>query len=75
MENSYDNNGFMIVRENYCCDHFEPDEGALVPMKECWCCKLARFDAEIHELNSKSVGICQYEGNRCEVVESSEVSL
>lgn len=56
-------NGHMVVRENYCCDHFEPDDDALVPMKECWCCKWSKFDTEIHELDKKSVGICQYEGN------------
>ena len=56
-------NGHMVVRENDCCDHFEPDDDALVPMKECWCCKWSKFDTEIHELDKKSVGICQYEGN------------
>ena len=61
-DNIYEN-GYLVVRENYCCDHFEPDDDALVPMKECWCCKWATFNTEIHELDKKSVGICRYEGN------------
>lgn len=63
MKDSTYENGYMVVRENYCCDHYEPDDGALVPMRECWCCKWASFDTEVHELDKKSVGICRYEGN------------
>ena len=56
----------MIVKEHFCCDHYEPDDGALVPMKECWCCKWAKFDTDVHELSAE--GICQYAGNMEEVV-------
>ncbi len=68
MDNGFNADGFMLVRENHLCEHFEPDDGALVPMRECWCCKWSKFDTEIHELNCESVGICHYEGNKAEVV-------
>ncbi len=63
MADNYNEDGYMIVRENHCCDHFEPDYSVLVPMKECWCCKWASFDTEVHDLEHKSVGVCHYEGN------------
>ena len=63
MEKKYNSDGFLIVRENHCCEHWEPDDGALVPMKECWCCKWARFNKEEIKLSSESVGICCYKGN------------
>ena len=68
MGNKFDDMGFLIVRENYCCEHYEPDDGALVPMRECWCCKWSQFDTEINELHNETKGICRYEGNREEVV-------
>ena len=68
MGNKYNESGLMVVNENHCCEHYEPDDGALVPMKECWCCKWSRFETETHELNSESVGICHYEGNKEVVV-------
>ena len=64
MENKYNEDGYLVVRENYCCEHWEPDDGALVPMRECWCCKWSKFNAEESRLISESIGICIYEGNR-----------
>ena len=68
MKDRFDENGFMVVKENFCCEHFEPDEGALVPMKECWCCKWSKFNTDVHELSKETMGICKYVGNMEEVV-------
>ena len=67
MEMKFNEVGYLSVRENHCCDHYEPDDGALVPMRECWCCKWSRFTAENNGLNSESVGVCCYKGNMKEV--------
>lgn len=63
MEKKYNKEGFLIVRENHCCEHYEPDAGALVPMRECWCCKWARFSNDNYELTKESIGVCSYLGN------------
>ena len=68
MKSEFDENGFMVVKENFCCEHYEPDDGALVPMRECWCCKWAKFDTDVHELSTETTGICKYAGNMEEVV-------
>ncbi len=68
MGNRFDENGFMVVKENHCCEHFEPDAKALVPMKECWCCKWSKFSTDVHELGSETYGICKYEGNMEEAI-------
>ncbi len=59
----FDEGGYLIVKENSYCEHWEPDDGALVPMKECWCCKWSRFRAEDQNLASESIGVCSYLGN------------
>lgn len=64
MDHIYNNEGYLLVRENHYCEHWEPDDGALVPMKECWCCKWARFSADSGDLHSESVGVCCYSGNK-----------
>ncbi len=64
----YDATGLMIVREDYCCEHFEPDDGALVPMKECWCCKWSNFRADSKDSASESYSVCNYIGNMKEAV-------
>ncbi|SCY56979.1 hypothetical protein [Butyrivibrio sp. INlla14] len=64
MDHKYNNEGYLLVRENHYCEHWEPDDGALVPMKECWCCKWARFSADSGNLHSESVGVCCYSGNK-----------
>lgn len=64
----YDATGLMIVREDYCCEHFEPDDGALVPMKECWCCKWSNFRADSKDSSSESYSVCNYIGNMKEAV-------
>ena len=64
MDHIYNNEGYLIVRENHYCEHWEPDDGALVPMKECWCCKWARFSADSGNLHNESVGVCCYSGNK-----------
>ena len=64
----YDSTGLMIVKEDYCCEHYEPDDGALVPMKECWCCKWGGFRADGKESASDSYSVCNYIGNMKEAV-------
>ena len=67
MEIKYNEVGKMIVTENHCCEHWEPDDGALVPMKECWCCRWSEFRADNSSLSSDGVGVCNYSGNRVEL--------
>lgn len=69
MDRRYNTDGNLIVREDYCCEHWEPDDGALVPMKECWCCKWSRFSAEGFSLHSESEGICCYSGNKADITD------
>ena len=69
MDRRYNTDGYLVVRENHCCEHWEPDDGALVPMKECWCCKWSKFKAETGNLHSESVGVCCYSGNKAEITE------
>lgn len=57
----FDEKGHMIVGENYCCEHWEPDDEALVPMKECWCCKWSSFETE--DGGPIGQGACGYVGN------------
>lgn len=64
MDHIYNTEGYLLVRENQCCEHWEPDDGALIPMKECWCCKWANFSSESSNLHSESVGTCCYSGNK-----------
>ncbi|MBQ9589392.1 MAG: hypothetical protein IJR29_04330 [Butyrivibrio sp.] len=66
MEKRYNEEGFLIVRENHCCEHYEPDARALVPMRECWCCKWSRFSNENNEFTKESIGVCSYSGNSVE---------
>ena len=51
------------IKENSCCEHFEPDDDTLVPMKECWCCKWSKFRADNQNLSIESIGVCNYFGN------------
>jgi hypothetical protein len=64
----YDEMGLLIVKEDFCCEHFEPDDGALVPMKECWSCKWSNFRAENKNATSESYSVCNYVGNAKEAV-------
>ena len=64
----YNETGLMIVKESYCCEHFEPDDGALVPMRECWCCKWSNFRAEGGDGSFDSYSVCNYVGNSKEAV-------
>ena len=64
----YDEMGLLFVKEDFCCEHFEPDDGALVPMKECWCCKWSNFRAETKDASSESYSVCNYVGNTKEAV-------
>lgn len=67
-ENMYDECGLLIVKENHYCEHWEPDDGALVPMKECWCCKWSNFRNEIKNSSSECFSVCNYVGNAKEAV-------
>ena len=64
----YDDMGLLVVQENHCCEHFEPDDGALVPMKECWCCKWSNFRADSKGSTCGSYSVCNYVGNAKEAV-------
>ena len=64
----YDATGLMIVKEDYFCEHLEPDDEALVPMKECWCCKWSNFRAESKDSASECYSVCNYIGNMKEAV-------
>ncbi len=64
----YNEMGLLIVQEDHCCDHFEPDDGALVPMKECWCCKWSDFRSDSREDAFGSCSVCNYIGNAKEAV-------
>lgn len=69
MENRiYNEAGLLIVKENHCCEHFEPDDGVLVPMKECWCCKWANFRVGNNEYSGDCYSVCNYVGNAKEAV-------
>ena len=59
----YDASGLLVVKEDFCCEHFEPDDGVLVPMKECWCCKWGGFRADSKGSSSDSYSVCNYVGN------------
>ncbi|WP_026652536.1 hypothetical protein [Butyrivibrio proteoclasticus] len=63
---AYDENGLLIVNESHCCEHFEPDNGALVPMRECWCCKWSNFRKAGETDNLGGYSICNYVGNKKE---------
>ena len=43
----YNNEGYKIVSEGDFCEHWEPEHGTLVPMKECWCCKWSDFRSNL----------------------------
>jgi hypothetical protein len=60
---TYNEKGLLIVKENHCCEHFEPDDGALVPMRECWCCKWSNFRLENKSGVSETISVCNYAGN------------
>ena len=62
----YDETGLMIVKESYCCEHFEPDDGALVPMRECWCCKWSNFRTDDGKDSFEGYSVCRYIGNNKE---------
>lgn len=64
----YNECGLMIVKEDYCCEHWEPDDGALVPMRECWCCKWSNFRLENINGGAENLSVCNYEGNRKAIV-------
>ena len=65
MDCVYNRDGCLVVRENHCCEHWEPDDGALVPMRECWCCKWSEFKTDGNSnLHSESLGVCCYSGNK-----------
>lgn len=69
MENlMYNDVGMMVVREDHCCDHFEPNDDALVPMRECWCCKWSEFRSEKEGGPSDGYSVCNYIGNAKEAV-------
>ena len=67
-DHKYDEMGLLVVQENYCCEHFEPDDGALVPMRECWCCKWSNFRADSKGGACDSYSVCNYVGNAKEAV-------
>ena len=67
----YNENGYLIVNECDCCDHFEPDSEVLVPMRECWCCKWSGFRSDVHPPES-CTSICNYLGNAYSSVCSKE---
>lgn len=67
----YNNEGYKIVSEGDFCEHWEPEHGTLVPMKECWCCKLSDFRSNLN--NCKSESVCRYEGNRCNIAQNDRV--
>ncbi len=60
----YNENGLRIVKEDYCCEHWEPDDGALVPMRECWCCKWSNFRTGNKGNFEDNYSVCNYEGNK-----------
>ncbi len=64
----YDEMGLLVVKEDFLCEHFEPDDGALVPMKECWCCKWSNFRAENKNAAGECYSVCNYAGNAKEAV-------
>ncbi|WP_024865211.1 hypothetical protein [Butyrivibrio sp. FCS014] len=64
----FDEMGMMVVSENHCCEHFEPNDDALVPMRECWCCKWSDFRADKGNGLSDGYSICNYIGNAKEAV-------
>ncbi|MCR5155183.1 MAG: hypothetical protein K6C96_00700 [Butyrivibrio sp.] len=64
----YDEMGMMVVSENHCCEHFEPNDEVLVPMKECWCCKWSNFRVDSRNGQSDGYSICNYIGNAKEAV-------
>ncbi len=66
----YNAEGLKIVREDYCCEHWEPDDGALVPMKECWCCKWSNFRTDMKSNEVESLSVCNYDGNKKAAVNS-----
>ena len=69
MEKSvYDDRGLMIVKENYCCEHWEPNDEVLVPMRECWCCKWSNFRADNKNSSSECFSVCNYVGNAQEAI-------
>lgn len=64
----FDEMGMMVVSENHCCEHFEPNDDVLVPMRECWCCKWSDFRANKGNGLSDGYSICNYIGNAQEAV-------
>ena len=64
----YNDDGLKVVREDYCCEHWEPDEGVLVPMRECWCCKWSNFRNDGKDSSAENLSVCNYEGNRITAV-------
>ena len=69
MENlMYNDLGMMVVKEDHCCDHFEPNDDALVPMRECWCCKWSQFRSDNAEGSADGYSVCNYIGNAKEAV-------
>jgi hypothetical protein len=64
----YDDKGLMIVKENYCCEHWEPNDDVLVQMRECWCCKWSNFRTDNKNSSSECYSVCNYVGNTQEAV-------
>ena len=60
--------GLLIVKENNLCEHFEPDDSVLVPMRECWCCKWSNFRADGGKDSFDGYSVCNYAGNSQEAV-------
>lgn len=59
----YNDEGLRVVREDYCCEHWEPDKGVLVPLRECWCCKWSNFRIEGTNTEVENLSVCNYEGD------------
>ena len=59
MPQIFDKDGFIIVKETYSCEHFEPIPGQLLSMKECWHCKWADFHKEVSN-GKKDISVCRY---------------
>ncbi len=68
----YNEKGLLIVQENHCCEHFEPDDGVLVPMRECWCCKWSDFRTDNKYGSNECISVCNYVGNSRETTAIGE---
>lgn len=54
---SHNNDNFFLIKDCYCCEHFEPQKNILVPMKECWYCKWSDFRKDV---SAPKESICHY---------------